>query len=165
MKVEDILGINNNWLDYLAVLLIYGLMWLLIRYPKPAIELNFQNSYLLLVLFWGPLMFIGNYLGYLSGVMSFLPWLNNFTHSFIWVGLGLGWLYYCTKEQSMITQIIFASWTSFIVKIFEHLILGTWSMPVFLGIHWPYAYIIAMSLLDGLYPVLSLVLLKVFKTR
>ena len=135
MKIEDIFGINNSWADYLSVLIVYGLMWLLIRYPKPRIELNFQSSYVLLALFWGPLMFVGNYLGYLSGTMSFLPWINNFTHSFIWVGLALSWLYYCTKEQSMVTQFIFASWTSFIVKVSEHLILGTWSMPVFLGIH------------------------------
>src|SRR5882672_3277729 len=106
MMAENILGTGNTLIDYVLVLVVYGLMYLLIRYPKPAIELNFKGTYLLLVLVWGILMFVGNYLSYLAGIMSFLPWLDNFIHSFIWVGLCLGWLYYCTYERPIIEQII-----------------------------------------------------------
>jgi hypothetical protein len=160
MTTEKIFGINNSFIDYLLVLLVYGMMYLLIRYPKPVLELNFKRAYVLLVLVWGPLMFVSNYVGYLIGVMSFLPWLNNFIHSFLWVGFCLSWLYYCSRERPVLEQVIFCVWTSFIVKVAEHLLLGTWTFENFLGFQSTYAYIIAMSLIDGLYPILSVWILK-----
>lgn len=42
------------------------------------------------------------------------------------------------------------------------MILGSWSMPSYLGIRHPYAYLIAMSLVDGFYPVLSNWMLNAF---
>jgi hypothetical protein len=163
--MNEILGAGNTLLDYLLVLVIYGLMYLFIRYPKPTLELNYHSNFLFLALFWGGLMFIGNYLGYRLGIMAFLPWLDNFIHSFIWVGLCLTWLYYCTHERPMWEQFIFFAFASFIVKIAEKMLIGTWSMDSYLGIKNPYAYIIAMSLIDGFYPVLSNVILKALGKR
>jgi vacuolar-type H+-ATPase subunit I/STV1 len=153
--MNEILGAGNTLIDYALVLLVYGLMFLFIRYPKPTLELNYRSNFLFLSLFWGGLMFIGNYLGYRLGVMAFLPWLDNFIHSFVWVGMCLTWLYYCTHERPMWEQIIFFVFASFIIKVAEKLLIGTWSMESYLGIKHPYAYIIAMSLVDGFYPVLS----------
>jgi hypothetical protein len=153
--MTEILGANNSLLDYLLVLLTYGLMFLLIRYPKPKLELNYRSNYTFLVVLWAFLMFTGNYLFYRLGVMAFLPWLNNLVHSGIWVGLCLGWLYYGTHERPMWEQFILFAFTSFIIKMTENMVLGTWAMESYFGIKSPYAYLIAMSIVDGFYPVIS----------
>lgn len=163
--MEQIMGANNSWTDYLLVLLIYGLMFLLIRYPKPSIELNFKANFLFLFALWVFLMFTGNYLFYRLGLMAFLPWLNNLLHSGIWVGFCLGWLYYCTQERPMWEQFILFSFTSFIIKITENAVLGTWNLDSYLGINSPYAYLIVMSLVDGFYPVISAWVLKALGKR
>lgn len=154
------LGENNSIIDYLAVILIYLLMFLFIRYPKPKLELNFRNSYKFLAIVWPLMMVSGNYFGHLSGLMSFLPWLNNIIHSFIWIGLCLSWLYYCCRHRPIWEQALFFSFTSFLVKIMENKLLGTWEMDHFLIFRGEYAYIIAMSLIDGVYPVVSRWFLK-----
>ena len=153
--MNEILGTGNSLLDYALELLIYGLMYLLIRYPKPKLELNYTANYIFLVVLWAFLMFTGNYLFYRLGVMAFLPWLNNLLHSVIWVGACLGWLYYTTYERPLWEQFVLFAFTSFIIKMAEYFILGTWNMESYLGIQSPYAYIIVMSLVDGFYPVIS----------
>lgn len=163
--MEQILGIGNNWVDYLLVVAIYGCLFLFIRYPKPKLELNFRANYIFLVALWAFLMFTGNYLFYKLGVMSFLPWLNNLLHSCLWVGFCLGWLYYCTYERPMWEQILFFAFTSFVVKMAENMLLGTWNKESYLGIDSPYAYIIAMSVVDGFYPIISKWVLNVLGRR
>jgi hypothetical protein len=163
--MNEIFGVDNNWLDYLLVLVIYALMYLLIRYPRPRVELNYKANYLFLVGLWAFLMFTGNYLFYRLGVMSFLPWANNFIHSFLWVGVCLGWLYYCTHERPLWEQFIFFAFTSFIVKMAENMLLGTWNLDSYFGINSKYAYIIAMSIVDGFYPIISLWVLNALGKR
>lgn len=153
--MNTVLGAGNSLADYALLLLIYALLFLFIRYPKPGIELNYRATFGFLSVFWGGLMFAGNYLGYCTGLMTFLPWLNNFFHSFVWVGLCLGWLYYTTYERAVWEQFLFFAFLSFIVKTAEKMILGTWSTDSYLGIQNKYAYIVSMSLVDGLYPVVS----------
>jgi hypothetical protein len=153
--MNELFGANNSWLDYALVLFIYLLMFLLIRYPKPKLELNYRTNYIFLVGLWAFLMFTGNYLFYRLGVMSFLPWANNLIHSFIWVGLCLGWLYYCTYQRPLWEQFILFAFTSFIVKIAENMLLGSWNMDSYFGINSKYAYIVAMSIVDGFYPIIS----------
>ena len=153
--MNEILGTGNSLLDYALVLLIYGLMYLLIRYPKPKLELNYTANYIFLVVLWAFLMFTGNYLFYRLSVMAFLPWLNNLLHSVIWVGACLGWLYYTTYERPLWEQFVLFAFTSFIIKMAEYAILGTWNKDSYLGIQSPYAYIIVMSLVDGFYPIIS----------
>ena len=163
--MEDILGAGNSITDYLIVLLIYLLMFLFIRYPKPVIELNYRSNFYFLAIVWALLMFSGNYLFYKLGVMSFLPWLNNFIHCFLWIGICLTWLYYASHHRPWWELFLHFSFTSFIIKMAENKILGTWHMDVFLGIDNQYAYIIAMSLVDGFYPIISNWLLKFFAKR
>jgi hypothetical protein len=154
--MNDLLGEGNSFFDYLLVLLVYLLMFLLIRIPRPQLELNFRGNYRFLAVVWIFLMFTGNYLFYRLGVMSFLPWLNNFIHSFLWIGVCLSWLYYTTRHRPLWEQFIHFSFTSFVVKMAEHLLLGSWSRDAYLGIDHPLAYLIAMSLVDGFYPILSM---------
>ena len=163
--MDTLFGDNNSVWDYLLVLLTYALLYLLIRYPKPKLELNYRANFIFLVSLWAFLMFTGNYLFYRLGVMSFLPWMNNFLHSFIWVGFCLGWLYYCTYERPLWEQIIFFAFTSFIVQMAENMVLGTWNHDSYLGIESKYAYIIAMSIVDGFYPIISQWVLKALGKR
>lgn len=158
--MNDILGNSNSILDYVLVLVIYALMFLLIRFSKPQLELNFKSNFVFLWIVWAFLMFTGNFLFYKLGVMAFLPWLNNFLHSVLWVGFCLGWLYYCTYERPMWEQFLLFAFTSFIVKMAENWLLGTWAMDRYFGINSRYAYIIAMSIVDGFYPIISRWILK-----
>lgn len=155
MNMDLILGPNHSLVNYALVLLMYALMFLLIRYPKPVIELNYRGNFKFLAIVWIFLMFTGNYLFYRLGVMSFLPWLNNFIHSFIWIGLCLTWLYYCCYHRPLWEQFIHFAFTSFIIKMAEHQLLSSWSRDSYLGIDHPLAYLFAMSLVDGFYPVIS----------
>jgi hypothetical protein len=163
--MNNILGENNSLPDYALVLLLYFLLFLFIRYPKPKIELNYKANFVFLFALWAFLMFTGNYLFYRLGVMSFLPWLNNLLHSGVWVGFCLGWLYYCTRERPLWEQFVFFAFASFIIKIAENMMLGTWNMESYLGIHSPYAYIIAMSIVDGFYPIISRWIIKALSKR
>jgi hypothetical protein len=153
--MNTVFGTNNSLWDYLLVLLIYGLMFLLIRASKPKLELNYRANFFFLFGLWAFLMFTGNYLFYRLGVMAFLPWMNNLMHSVIWVGACLGWLYYCTHERPLWEQFLLFAFTSFIVKMAEYMLLGTWNKDRYLGVESPYAYIIVMSLVDGFYPIIS----------
>jgi hypothetical protein len=159
--MANILGNSNNIFDYLLVLLIYGLMVIIMRYANKNVELNFEKSYWLLFFFWSIAMFIGNYVSYLLAVMSFLPWLNNFIHSFVWVGLCLGFLYAGCYKRDWYEQFLLCAIFSFIVKVFENLILGTWDFDNYLGVDGKYTYIIVMSLVDGFYPIISKILLTI----
>lgn len=125
--MNNILGVGNSFFDYAWVHLIYGLFFLFIRYPKPSVESNYRSTFRFLSVFRAVLMFGGNYLGYLVGLMTFLSWLDNFLHSFVWVGICLCWLYYGTYERPWWEQFLFFAFISFIVKVAEKLVLGTWS--------------------------------------
>lgn len=154
------LGAGNDFVDYLLVLLFYGAMFVLIRYGTRGVELNFRKTFLALYIGWGFGVFIGNYLFYLIGIMSFLPWLNNAFHTLIWIGLCLGYLYAGCYRRPLIEQISLFVIFSFLVKVAERLILGTWEHDNFFGIDGNWAYIIGWSLMDGLYPLISILLLR-----
>ena len=158
--METFLGLNNTFTSYIPVLLLYYLLFLFIRYPKPSIELNYRSTFMVLAILWPLLMVSGNYFGFLAGMMSFLPWFDNIIHSFIWIGLCLTWLYYSSRHRPMWEQFIFFSVISFLVKVMENKLIGTWEMDHFLMFHGTYAYIIAMSLIDGFYPVVSKIVVK-----
>ncbi|HXB93382.1 MAG TPA: hypothetical protein VNU72_13885 [Puia sp.] len=157
--MDNILGADNGLVNYGMVLLIYGLIFLLVWYPKNTIELNSRSSFLLLYFFWSIFIFAGNYVGFLLGVMSFLPWLDNFIHSFIWVGFMLTWLYFSTRGLPWYYRCFLAGMYSFIIKYAEHTIIATWSFDPYFFFTGPYAYIIIMALVDCLYPPISDLLL------
>ncbi len=154
-SMQAIFGIDNPLLDYLLVLLVYFFMFLFIKYPHPAIEARYKPNFYFLGIFWFVAMFTGNYFGYLLGVMSFLPWFNNLIHCALWIGICLNWLYYCCYQRPMVQQIIFFAFTSFIIKMTEMQLLGTWYRESYFGIHNQYAYLVTMSLVDGFYPIIS----------
>ncbi|MBC8144630.1 MAG: hypothetical protein H7X80_03530 [bacterium] len=157
----EFLGRNNPPLDYVYLLLIYVAMYVLIRYGTRRVELNFHRSRWIVAATWGIGIFIGNYVCYILGIMSFLPWLNNAMHSFIWIGICLSFLYAGCHRLPLWEQMALYSIVSFIIKVAEALLLGTWEMQNFFGIEGPWAYIIGWSLMDSLYPIISVMILKV----
>lgn len=157
----ELLGPRNNFFDYALVLAVYGALFIVMRHANARVELNFRRTFWLLFFGWSIGVFIGNYIFYQIGIMSFLPWLNNFLHTFIWIGLGLSFLYAGSYKKNLLEQFALFAIFSFIVKWAEHQILGTWEMDHFFFIQGNLAYIIGWSLMDGLYPLLSAIVLRV----
>lgn len=157
---QSILGPGNSALDYALLLLLYGGLFVVMRPITRRVEPDFRHTYRVLFWSWSVGTFTANYLLYRAGVMSFLPWLNNFLHTFVWIGLCLSFLYAGVYRNSMAEQFIVFAVFSFIVKWAEQELLGTWEHGHFFGIDGNLAYIVGWSLMDGLYPVISLVGLR-----
>lgn len=149
------LGIGNTLIDYFLVLLAYGAMFMVMRYANPYVELNFRKTYWILYGGWGFGVLIGNYLCYLIGIMSFLPWLNNLLHTLVWIGACLSFLYAGCYRHPVWEQCMLFVIFSFIMKVAERMLLGTWELDHFFGIPGNITYIVGWSLMDGLYPFIS----------
>jgi hypothetical protein len=159
--MSEFFGSNNMLLEYFYVILMYGSLFLVMRYANDTVDLNFRKTYWVLYIGWSFAMFGGNYFFYSVNLMSFLPWFNDFIHSFIWIGFCLGFLYAGCYKRPMVEQMFLCAFFSFIVKMTENQVLGTWEKSDFLFFHGSFPYIVSMSLVDGLYPVLSKLGLKV----
>ena len=144
-----------TWPRVLAASALYGCLWLVFRTMKHSIPPHERCTYWVLCLTWGPLVFLANYLLYRAGVMSFLPWLNNFLHTFVWIGLALAWLYLGVRTESLAVQFVLFATFSLIVKVGEQILFGTWQHEHFFGIPGNTAYVLGWSLADGTYPILS----------
>jgi len=149
------------------LLAFYFLLFMVIRLNKRKVEPGERKTFLVLYLLWSTSMFIANYVGYLLGIMSYLPWWpNNFLHTFVWIGICLTFLYLAIRHQPMHMQVIAFVVFSLIVKYAEQKIFGVWEMEHFLYIFKGNdAYIIGWSLVDGLYPPLSFLILKLLSKR
>lgn len=157
------LGPGNGLLEYALVLLVYAALFLIMRYAHARVELNFRRTYWVLFWGWGIGTLIGNYALYRLGVMSFLPWLNNFLHTFVWIGLCLGFLYAGARRRPAVEQFLLFAIFSFIVKVAERTILGTWDLDHFFFVRGNLAYLVGWSVMDGLYPALSGLALRVLR--
>ena len=161
--MQQILGAGNTLIDYLLVLMVYGGLFIVVRYANDRVELNFRETFKVLAFSWGVGVFIGNYLFYLIGIMSFLPWLNNAFHTLIWIAFVLTFLYAGCYKRPIAEQIVLFMIFSFIVKVAERMILGTWELDNFFGITGNWSYIIGWSIMDGLYPFISIAILRLVK--
>jgi hypothetical protein len=158
---DAVLGAGNSLFDYALVLLVYGALFVVMRFANRTIPPEFRRTFITLFFGWAVGVFIGNWLLFRLGFMSFLPWLNNFFHTFIWIGLCLGFLYAGARRRPFLEQFALFAIFSFIVKWAERSLLGTWELDNFFGIPGNTAYIIGWSLMDGLYPVLSVAGLRI----
>lgn len=142
----------------LALLAFYAALFVVIRVIKPRIERDDQATFLVIGAAWAVSVFIANFVLYLAGVMSFLPWLNNFMHTFLWIGLCLAWLYLGVREQQhLLVQCILFATFSLVVKVMEQVLFGTWEHPHFFHVfQGNTAYVLGWSLADGLYPPITL---------
>ena len=140
-----------------ALLAFYAALFVVIRVIRPRIEPDERRTALVIGGMWAVSVFIANYVLYRLGLMSFLPWVNNFLHTFVLIGICLTYLYFGVREgHSMLTQVIVFATFSLFVKYAEQKLFGTWDHPNFLGIFkGNTAYVLGWSLADGLYPILT----------
>jgi hypothetical protein len=153
-------------LRVLGVLAFYAATFVVIRLSRSRIEPFERRTFVAIGLVWAIPVFIANYLLYRAGAMSFLPWVNNFMHAFLWIGLCLSWLYLGVREtQPMVLQIVLFTTFSLIVKYAEQKLLGTWELDDFFGIGGNGAYVMGWSLADGSYPIVTLLGLRLAARR
>jgi hypothetical protein len=150
-------------LRVLAMLLFYAALLTIVRVIKPGIEPEERRTAVAIGLTWAVPVFVANYLLHKADLMSFLPWVTNFMHTFLWIGIVLTFLYLGVRSnQSMLTQIVLFTTFSLIVKYAEQIVFGTWDQDNFFHvIDGNGAYILGWSLADGMYPVLTLYGLRI----
>ena len=151
----------------LIVLGVYALLFLSFRAFARAPGPDERATRWFLGLGWGLATFVLNWLLSLIGALSFLPWIANALHTFVWIGFCLSWLYLGVRftRGFLLQSALFAGF-SLIVKVAERLLLGTWEHDHFLGLfRGNAAYIVGWSLLDGLYPAISLLVLRAVAQR
>ncbi|HEY1451508.1 MAG TPA: hypothetical protein VGF47_11210 [Solirubrobacteraceae bacterium] len=155
-------------LRVLGVLGFYALIFIVMRVSKKRVDPIEKKTFLYIGGVWAVSVFIANYLLYLAGVMSFLPWVNNFMHTFIWIGFCLTWFYLGVRETEPIwAQCAMFGFFSLIVKYAEQRLFGTWDMDHFFfsWLHGNGAYIGGWSVADATYPILTLVVLRFVSRR
>jgi hypothetical protein len=158
--MDELLGANNSIAEYIFVLLIYAGLLVAMRQAAPRVEPEFRRSFIVLYVVWAIGTFVGNYLFYKLGIMSFMPWLNNFIHTFVWIGLCLGFLYAISHNRPVWEQLVLFAIYSFVVKVTENKVLGTWEFSRFFFVEGNLAYIAGWSLADALYPIGSALILR-----
>jgi hypothetical protein len=150
----------------LAVLLVYAGLFAVIHALKPRIGRDERDTALLIGGCWAVGVFIANYLLYRAGVMSFLPWINNFLHTFVWIGVCLTVLYLGVRGQPMWVQFVIFATLSLVVKVAEQKLFGTWELGHFFHVfRGNAAYVLGWSLADGLYPPITFYGLKLLGRR
>lgn len=154
-------------LRVLAIVVFYAALLQIIRQAKPRIEPEERATFVAIGLAWAVPVFVANYLLYKAGLMSFLPWVTNFLHSFVWIGFCLTFLYLGVRTtRSMPTQILLFATFSLIVKYAEQILFGTWDLDHFFHVFdGNGAYVLGWSLADGSYPVITLYGLRLASRR
>ena len=151
----------------LVVLAFYAALLMVIRAVKPRIEPFESRTFVAIGLGWAVPVFVANYLLYQAGLMSYLPWVTNFMHAFLWIGICLTWLYLGVREdQPIAVQVLLFTTFSIIVKYAEQLAFGTWDLDHFFHVfEGNFAYVLGWSLADGTYPIITLFALRLAATR
>lgn len=144
-------------IEVFYALLMYGVLFIVIRTYGSRIHPEERKTFWVVGLIWAVCVFVANYLLYLLGAMSFLPWVNNFLHTFVWIGFCLTWLYLAVRDKyHPFVQFTLFFVFSLVVKVGEHIIFGTWEHGHFWFVLDGHAfYVIGWSLADGLYPAIT----------
>lgn len=151
---------------YALLLTFYAAMFVVVWAYRPYIPKEERRTAIVIGATLAPIAFIANYLLYLAGFMSFLPWLNNVAHTFVWIGICLTWLYMSVRRTARwwVQFVMFATF-SLVVKYIEQALLGTWEHGHFFNVfQGNFAYILGWSLADGFIPLLALLIVRVFAT-
>lgn len=154
-------------LRVIAIVLFYAALLTIIRLVKPRIEPEERFTFLAIGLAWAVPVFLANYGLYQAGLMSYLPWVTNFLHSFVWIGICLTFLYLGVRAtQPLLVQVILFTTFSLIVKYAEQIVFGTWDLDHFFHVFdGNGAYVLGWSLADGTYPLITLVGLRLASRR
>ena len=152
----------------IGILVIYLMLFMTIKgFRNGGLQSKEMKTYWLIGILWGLGVFIGNFVLYKIGVMSFTPWILNGLHTFIWIGLVLSYLYITTRMQTPIwRQVLYFIVFSFIVKYAEKIIFNSWEHDHFFWVFkGNFAYILGWSIMDGLYPFITKFGLRLLSRR
>ena len=155
-------------LRVIAALAVYGaLLAVVLRFFARPEDRDERRTYLAIAGVWAVSVFVANYALYLAGVMSFLPWITNFLHAFVWIGVCLTAMYLGVREDWPLgAQVALFAVLSLVVKLAEQALFGTWELDHFFHVfEGNAAYVVGWSLADGLYPVLTLLGLRLAGRR
>jgi hypothetical protein len=140
-----------------AILVFYAALLVIFRMFRSQVPPIERKTFIVIGGVWGVSVFVANYLLFRAGVMSYMPWLTNGLHTFVWIGICLATLYLAVRTNySMATQFVLFATLSLIVKYAEQRVFGTWDLDHFFHVvkgNW--AYVLGWSLADGLYPMLT----------
>ena len=141
-----------------GLVILYAALLVSIRADRRSPRPDERKTFYVVGGTWAICVFIANYLLFRAGLMSFLPWPNNFLHTFVWIGVCLSFLYFGVRAtQPLAIQMVLFATFSIIVKYAEQLLFGTWDLDNFFHVfHGNFAYVLGWSLADGLYPPLTL---------
>lgn len=151
----------------LAVLLLYGALFVVARtygWRGGGAERRTAQT---VGVSWAVATFVINYLLSLAGLMSFMPWLANGLHTFVWIGGVLTVLYLgVRRSQPLWVQMVLFAVFSLVVKVGEQILFGTWEHGHFFHVfRGNTAYVLGWSLADGLYPPITLFGLRFLARR
>ena len=149
----------------LGALLLYAALFVVIRTYEPRVAPPERRTALVIGPGWAASTFVANYLLFRAGLMSFMPWLTNFLHTFLWIGVCLTFLYLGVRRtQPMWVQFVMFATFSLVVKYAEQMLFGTWGLPHFFHVFkGNVCYVLGWSLADGLYPPLTLYALRLLR--
>jgi len=132
------------------ILALYAALAVVISISGRKLTREERKTFLLLAGSASAIAFVSNFLLFKIGAMTFLPWINNFLHSFFWIGLMFPWMYFATRGRSPVVVFITFATLSLVVKYIEQILFGTWDGPNFLHIiPGNFGYILGWSLVDG----------------
>lgn len=142
----------------IAVLALYVALFIVITTYKQRIDPAERKTAVVIGASWAVGTFVMNWLLYRASVMSHMPTINNFMHTFVWIGGCLTLLYLGVRRtQPMWKQFVVFATFSLVVKYAEQMLLGTWEHGHFFHIfQGNTAYVLGWSLADGLYPPITL---------
>ena len=121
-------------LRVIAALAVYGaLLAVVLRFFARPEDRDERRTYLAIAGVWAVSVFVANYALYLAGVMSFLPWITNFLHAFVWIGVCLTAMYLGVREDWPLgAQVALFAVLSLVVKLAEQALFGTWELDLLL---------------------------------
>ena len=148
-----------------AILILYASVLLVAWWHKRKLDAAERKTFVVIYLVWAISIFFINYLGYVIGVFSYLPWFpNNFLHTFVWIGISLSYLFMAIRKEHIVVQFMAFALFSLVIRYAEYKIFGVWNGDHFLfvveGVD---AYIIGWSYVDGFYSPATFILLRILK--
>lgn len=141
---------------------VFGVAW----YDKRTLDAEERKTFWVLWGIWSVAVLLINYLGALLGVITFIPWLNNVLHAFVWVGVVLTYLFLAVRHLPIAVQFMAFAFFSLVVRLGEFALFGVWDHPHFL---WAFrgteASLLGWSFVDGFIPLIDLALLAVLRKK
>ncbi len=148
-----------------AILILYATVLFIAWWHKRKLDTAERKTFIVIYLMYAISIFFINYLGYVIGVFSYLPWFpNNFLHTFVWIGIVLTYLFMAIRKEHMVVQFMAFAAFSLVIRYAEYKIFGVWDgQGTLYESYGTDAYIALWSYVDGFYSIATFLLLRILK--